>query len=145
MFGGFGSIPHKPSKPIPPPVQAAIGPNHGLPNIHNPTPATLGVGPAQGPSQHNPTPSTLGAVPQNGVGAPRGNPPPSTLGAVNSHSVPYPSHSSSPPLLGPVAASNRPHTPGQYARHIGQFPAPELKRNRPPLVNYAPGTLKLSI
>lgn len=129
MFGGFGSIPRKPNpdKTVPPPVQANIGPAQGAPGKHNPTPSTLGVVPAQ-----------------NGPGSPRSASPPS-LGAVGTHAVPYPKHSATPSTLGPVSAVNSPNVPSQFARHIGQFPAPPAKKNRPPLVNYAPGTLKLTI
>lgn len=149
MFGNFGLPPRKSNTP-PPPVQAVIGPAHGVtPNPHNPTPSTLGAVPQNlGQVPVNRPRSTVGAVPPNAVGAPQGhNPTPSTLGAVKATSVPYPNHPSPPLMLGPVSAIGPVGGGGgRFARHIGQWPPPERKGgNRPPLVNYAPGTLKLSV
>ena len=134
MFGNFGSIPRKTN----PPEQAAIGPAHSVtPNPHNPTPSTLGAVP-QNPGQVPAGPqSGVGAVPQSAVH----NPTPATLGEVKAHSVPYPKPSRATPSLGAVTTPGV--AGGGYARHV--WPAPAEKKNRPPLVNYAPGTIKLSI
>jgi GT2 family glycosyltransferase len=95
---------------------------------------------------HTSTLSTLGAVPR--VASPVGmnpihNPTPPTLGAVSQQTQPYPRPLAFWPALGPSTSNVAPTS----ARYVGQAPAlaqPERK-SRPPLVNYAPGTMKLSI
>lgn len=84
----------------------------------------------------------LGPV-QASVGPVQGGNPPqgaslSNLGTVNTQPIPFPYTSQNSPQLGAVTPAV---TPG-FARHI--FASP-MKSGRPPLVNYAPGKLKLSI
>jgi hypothetical protein len=65
---------------------------------------------------------------------------PSTLGGVSQQSLPYPRHSGHESTLGVV----KNNMAGPHQRWIGGL-AQKDRRNRPPLVNYAPGTIKLSI
>ena len=133
---------------VPPsPIPGAAGQRHAQGNPGGRPGSKQGSTEAANVPNHVATPATLGTVPNNvsaSVGMhPLYNPTPPTLGAVPNHAPPSPRHGVMGPMIG-IAPNAINQT---YSRYVG--PAPTLakvdRRNRPPLVNYAPGQLKLSI